>query len=277
MTDGPLDALPQAEANGAAAGRHEVGFAEVGFTYPGTQAPSAASSGSRSRCRPARTARPGRAVRRRQDDHGAPAPAVLGSAGTARICLAGPRICGTTGSTPCAEQIALVAQDTYLFNDTLRANILIARPDASEAEIEQAIGRAALQDFVAALPDGLETRVGERGTRLSGGQRQRVAVARAFLKNAPILILDEATSHLDAVSETLVRDALSELMADRTTLVIAHRLSTVRTADKIAVLDDGQVVESGNHQSLLARGGLYAALVARQLNSSAAPTRAKMG
>ena len=114
-------------------------------------------------------------------------------------------------------RIALVAQDTYLFNDTLRANILIARPDASAAELAEAVRRAALEDFVAALPEGLETRVGERGTQLSGGQRQRVAVARAFLKNAPILILDEATSHLDAVNEALLRRALSELMAERTT------------------------------------------------------------
>ena len=116
-------------------------------------------------------------------------------------------------------RIALVAQDTYLFNDTLRANILIARPDASEADIAEAVHRAALDDFVAALPEGLETRVGERGTRLSGGQRQRVAVARAVLKNAPVLILDEATSHLDAVNEALLRRALTELMAERTTVV----------------------------------------------------------
>ena len=120
-------------------------------------------------------------------------------------------------------RIALVAQDTYLFNDTLRANILIARPDASEEALAEAVRRAALEDFVAALPEGLETRVGERGTQLSGGQRQRVAVARAVLKNAPILILDEATSHLDAVNEALLRRALGELMAERTTVVIAHQ------------------------------------------------------
>ena len=149
-------------------------------------------------------------------------------------------------------RIALVAQDTYLFNDTLRANILIARPDASEAELAEAVRRAALEDFVAALPEGLETRVGERGTQLSGGQRQRVAVARAFLKNAPILILDEATSHLDAVNEALLRRALSELMAERTTVVIAHRLSTVRDADTIVVLADGRIVETGTHETLLA-------------------------
>jgi len=163
------------------------------------------------------------------------------------------------------SRIALVAQDTYLFNDSLRANVALAKPDAGEAEIVAAIARAALGDFVAGLPDGLNTRVGERGVQLSGGQRQRVAIARAFLKNAPVLILDEATSHLDAVSEAQVRRALTELMRDRTTIVIAHRLSTVRDAELIAVLDNGRLIETGTHERLLARGGLYAELVERQL------------
>ncbi|HEV2957635.1 MAG TPA: ABC transporter ATP-binding protein [Xanthobacteraceae bacterium] len=168
------------------------------------------------------------------------------------------------------SRIALVAQDTYLFNDTLRANVALAKPDAGEAEIRAALARAALGDFVAGLPDGLATRVGERGVQLSGGQRQRVAIARAFIKNAPVLILDEATSHLDAVSEAQVRRALGELMRDRTTIVIAHRLSTVRDAELIAVLDNGRLIETGTHERLLARGGLYAELVERQL----APGRA---
>jgi len=167
------------------------------------------------------------------------------------------------------RQIALVAQDTFLFNDTLRANILIARPEASEAELAATLERASLSDLVAGLPEGLETMVGERGMRLSGGQRQRVAIARAFLKDAPILILDEATSHLDAVNEQAVREALEELMSDRTTLVIAHRLSTVRGADKIVALDQGRVIESGTHDELLAQGGLYAQLVAHQLAGAA--------
>jgi ATP-binding cassette subfamily C protein CydCD len=163
------------------------------------------------------------------------------------------------------RRIALVAQDTYLFNDTLRANVRLARPDADEDAINQAIERAALAEFVASLPEGLDTRVGERGVQLSGGQRQRVAIARAFLKNAPVLILDEATSHLDAISEALVRNALSELMRHRTTIVIAHRLSTIRAADLIAVLDGGRLVETGTHAALLVRGGLYADLIERQL------------
>jgi len=167
------------------------------------------------------------------------------------------------------RRIALVAQDTYLFNDSLRANILLARPEADDAAVRVAVEQAALAPLVAELPDGLDTVVGERGAQLSGGQRQRVAIARAFLKDAPVLILDEATSHLDAVSEAAVRDALERLARDRTTLVIAHRLSTVRDADAIVVLSDGHVMETGTHAALLSRGGLYAHLVSRQLAAGA--------
>ena len=168
------------------------------------------------------------------------------------------------------SQIALVAQDTYLFNDSLRANILIAKPDASDAELMDAVSNAALDDLIVSLPEGLDARVGERGANLSGGQRQRVAIARAFLKDAAILILDEATSHLDAVNEQLVRRALDKLTTRRTTIVIAHRLSTVRDADKIVVLEGGHVVAEGSHENLLAEAGLYAQLVRRQLASAQA-------
>ena len=172
-------------------------------------------------------------------------------------------------------RIALVAQDTYLFNDTLEANIRLARPDASAADIEAAVRNASLSELVETLPDGLATKVGERGTSLSGGQRQRVAIARAFLKDAPVLVLDEATSHLDAVNEQAVRAALDRLQQGRTTIVIAHRLSTVRGADRIVVLDQGSVVEIGRHEELLAKGGLYARLVGRQLASAADRTAAE--
>jgi ATP-binding cassette subfamily C protein CydCD len=167
-------------------------------------------------------------------------------------------------------RIALVAQDTYLFNDTLEANVRLARPDATAAQVQQALSRAALAGFIAALPEGLATRVGERGVQLSGGQRQRIAIARAFLKDAPLLILDEATSHLDTISEQAVRAALDELMTDRTTIVVAHRLSTIRAADLILVLQAGRVIESGTHAALLARNGLYARLIEHQMAGIAA-------
>ena len=167
------------------------------------------------------------------------------------------------------DRVALVTQDTYLFNETLRSNIVLAKPQATEAELDDAVRSASLDAFVEALPDGLETRVGERGVRLSGGQRQRVAIARAFLKDAPVLILDEATSHLDAVNERAVRHALEGLMSDRTTIVIAHRLSTVRSADRIVVLDAGRTGEVGSHDELIARGGLYSRLVGRQMTAAA--------
>ncbi|HEY6433999.1 MAG TPA: ATP-binding cassette domain-containing protein, partial [Acetobacteraceae bacterium] len=162
-------------------------------------------------------------------------------------------------------RIALVAQDTYLFNDTLEANVRLARADATHEQVELALRRAALDSFIAALPEGLSTRVGERGVQLSGGQRQRIAIARAFLKDAPILVLDEATSHLDTISEQAVRTALDELMTNRSTIVVAHRLSTIRHADRIVVLDAGRVIETGTHATLLARRGAYARLVERQM------------
>ena len=161
-------------------------------------------------------------------------------------------------------QIALVTQEPFLFDDTIRANIAYSRPDASEAEIATAARAAAADEFIAALPRGYDTQVGEAGARLSGGQRQRIAIARAFLKDAPLLLLDEATSALDTESEAKVQQALERLMTGRTTLLIAHRLSTVRRADVIYVIDRGRVVESGDHDSLSAQGGLYARLAQSQ-------------
>ncbi len=162
------------------------------------------------------------------------------------------------------QRVALVSQEILLFDDTVRANIAYGRPSASEAEITAAAVAAAAADFIAELPQGYDTPVGPKGSRLSGGQRQRIAIARAMLKNAPILLLDEATSSLDSESERQVQNALSELMQGRTTLVIAHRLSTVVDADIIYVMDAGRIVESGQHAELLASGGTYARLYAMQ-------------
>jgi subfamily B ATP-binding cassette protein MsbA len=162
------------------------------------------------------------------------------------------------------SQIALVTQEPFLFDDTIRANIAYARPEAGQAEIEQAAQEAAAHEFIMGLPAGYETTVGEAGARLSGGQRQRIAIARAFLKDAPILLLDEATSQLDTESEAQVQAALARLMAGRTTLLIAHRLSTVRGADRIYVIDQGRIVETGDHAGLVRKRGLYARLARSQ-------------
>jgi len=157
--------------------------------------------------------------------------------------------------------IALVSQDVVLFNDTVAANIGYGRlGDASETDIAAAAEAAHALQFIREMPEGLQTIIGEDGVRLSGGQRQRLAIARAFLKNAPILILDEATSALDTESERHVQEALETLMRGRTTLVIAHRLSTIENADRIVVLDDGRILEVGRHDELLERNGMYAKL-----------------
>ena len=166
------------------------------------------------------------------------------------------------------SRVALVAQDTYLFNNSLRENILVAKPEATELELSEAVKLSALSEVIESLPDGLDTMVGERGSSLSGGQRQRVAIARAFLKDAPFLILDEATSHLDALSEHTVHKSLDLLKTNRTTIIIAHRLSTIRDADRIIVLNEGRMVETGTHKELLQKTGLYRQLVSKQLSGS---------
>ncbi|NQW18913.1 MAG: ABC transporter ATP-binding protein [Chloroflexi bacterium] len=163
------------------------------------------------------------------------------------------------------DRTALVAQDTYLFNSTIRENLLVAKPDATDEDLSFALDASGLSEFIESIPEGIDTLVGERGMQLSGGQRQRIAIGRAVLKDSPVLVLDEATSHLDAINERLVRDALSRLMEDRTTLVIAHRLSTVRDADQIVVLDAGKVSEIGTHDELVTSGGLYSQLIRSQL------------
>jgi ATP-binding cassette subfamily B protein len=169
------------------------------------------------------------------------------------------------------QQIGVVSQEPILFSATVAENIRYARPEATDEEVEAAARAANAHDFVVGFPEGYDTHVGERGVQLSGGQKQRVAIARAVLKDPKILVLDEATSALDAESEHLVKEALDRLMHGRTTLIIAHRLSTVRDADRVVVLDGGRIVQSGAHAELLEEeDGLYHRLVARQLAEPAA-------
>jgi ATP-binding cassette subfamily B protein len=165
-----------------------------------------------------------------------------------------------------SAQIGMVTQETHLFHDTIRTNLLYAKLDANQAELEAAARAANIHDFIMALPDGYDTIVGERGYRLSGGEKQRIALARVILKDPRILVLDEATSHLDSESEALIQEALKHVMVDRTSIVIAHRLSTIHAADLILVMDRGQIVEQGTHDELLALEGLYASLYDTQFS-----------
>jgi ATP-binding cassette, subfamily B, bacterial len=160
-----------------------------------------------------------------------------------------------------------VTQDAHMFHDTIRTNLAYARPGATERELAQACRAAQIWDLITSLPDGLDTIVGDRGYRLSGGEKQRIALARLLLKAPSVVVLDEATAHLDSESEVAVQRALKTALAGRTSLVIAHRLSTIREADQILVIDDGQVRERGRHDELLAAGGLYAELYQTQFAS----------
>jgi ATP-binding cassette, subfamily B, bacterial len=175
--------------------------------------------------------------------------------------------------TSLGQNLGMVFQDTFLFHASIRENLLYARPDASEEALAAAVRDAYLDQFIRSLPDGYDTVVGERGHRLSGGEKQRIAIARVILKDPRILLLDEATSHLDTLSEQLIQAALGELFKDRTSIVIAHRLSTVLAADQILVMNQGRIVERGVHRELVEQGGLYAALYERQFRTAGDPAR----
>ncbi|MBR6501650.1 MAG: ATP-binding cassette domain-containing protein, partial [Firmicutes bacterium] len=166
------------------------------------------------------------------------------------------------------RNIGIVQQDIYLFNASIRDNILYGRLDATEDEIIEAAKRANIHDWIMSLENGYATEIGERGVRLSGGQKQRLSIARVFLKNPPILILDEATSALDNTTEILIQQSLDELCRGRTTLVVAHRLSTIKNADEIAVISGGRIVEQGRHEDLIAKNGVYAELYQLQFRAN---------
>ena len=172
------------------------------------------------------------------------------------------------------ETLGLATQDGHLFHESIRANLRFARPDATDSELWDALTRARLSQLVIGLPDGLDTVVGERGYRLSGGERQRLTIARLLLSRPRVVILDEATAHLDSVSEAAVQEAIVEALAGRTALVIAHRLSTIRAADVILVIEDGQIVERGTHAKLLAAEGRYAELYRTQFADEPIPVSA---
>ncbi|MDP2711162.1 MAG: thiol reductant ABC exporter subunit CydD [Solirubrobacteraceae bacterium] len=237
-----------------------ISFEDVTFTYPGRGEPAVA--GLSLALRPGETvALVGRSGAGKSTVVNLLLRFVAPDSGT--IAVGGHDVAAVRAAS-LRERIAVVSQDAYLFRGTIAENLRLARPDASDAELVAAARDASVHAFVASLPDGYDTLVGERGLTLSGGQRQRLAIARALLRDAPILVLDEATSSVDAENEAAIGAALRRLTAGRTTLVIAHRLNTVRTADRILVIADGRLVEHGTHDELAARAGHYADLVAAQ-------------
>ncbi|MGH9045966.1 MAG: ABC transporter ATP-binding protein, partial [Acidimicrobiales bacterium] len=271
-----IDEAPDAVA--IARGAASIEFDHVSFTYPGADEVSLASlesvavleSGERAEVLHdvSFTVAPGHMV------------ALVGPSGAGKTTISSlvprlydvtegtVRISGTDvrGATQASvrDVVGVVTQDPHLFHDTLRANLMYARPDAAEKDVLASLEQAQIGHLVAELPDGLDTVIGERGYRLSGGEKQRVALARLMLKAPDIVVLDEATAHLDSESEAAVQRALRETLTGRTSLVIAHRLSTVREADELLVIDDGRIVERGTHAELLAAGGLYAELYTTQ-------------
>jgi ATP-binding cassette, subfamily B, bacterial len=268
----PMIVAPERPVPLPAPGRGEIRFESVTFRYPSRQESAALADFDI-------TIRPGETV------------AFVGPSGAGkstvfqlllrfydpsagRICIDGVDI-ATADPEQVRRRIGLVPQDTVLFAASARENIRYGRPEASDAEVEAAARAAAADEFISRLPEGYETFLGERGTRLSGGQRQRIAIARAILRDPPILLLDEATSALDAESERLVQAALEQLMRDRTTIVIAHRLATVLEADRIIVMDHGRVIAQGTHAELVRSNELYGRLAALQFSDSHAGTAAR--
>ena len=195
--------------------------------------------------------------------------------GRGRVTIGGTDV-RDLGFQALSKLVGVVSQETYLFHDTVRENLRFAKPDATDEELEAAAQAARIHGVIAALPEGYDTVVGERGYRFSGGEKQRIAIARTILRNPPILVLDEATSSLDTATERLVQEALDQLSAGRTTIAIAHRLSTIRDADQIIVLDGGRVVESGTHDQLVGAGGRYSALVSRDAQIATSPPEAEV-